>query len=200
MSDSGGGVASSATPHQARMAMLRLASDKKALDSDPPCGVTASPTSEDNFFQWNATVIGPDESPWEGGIYSLRMQFPDQYPDKPPRVRFITEMFHPNIFADGSLCLDIIQDKWKPIYTVGTILSSVQSLLCDPNTESPANQEVSRCLAWQRGSKGASLPFLLFLLLISSRSPHDTTPIPCFPLFFMGSGSQAFSNKQKGVQ
>ena len=142
MSSSEGGGPSAATPHQVKMAMLRLASDKKALEVDAPSGVSASPSSEDNLFQWNATVIGPDESPWEGGIYTLRLQFPDQYPDKPPRVRFITEMFHPNIFADGSLCLDIIQDKWKPIYTVASILSSVQSLLCDPNTDSPANQEV----------------------------------------------------------
>ena len=106
--------------------------------------MSASPSSEDNLFQWQASVVGPDESPWEGGIYKLRLQFPDQYPDKPPRVRFLSEMFHPNIFADGSLCLDIIQDKWKPIYTVASILSSIQSLLCDPNTDSPANQEAAK--------------------------------------------------------
>lgn len=61
-----------------------------------------------------------------GGIYQLRITFPDQYPSKPPRVRFISEMFHPNIFGDGSLCLDILQDKWKPVYTVGSILTSIQ--------------------------------------------------------------------------
>jgi len=52
------------------------------------------------MFTWVASVVGPDESPFEGGIYQLRIQFPDQYPKKPPRVRFITEMFHPNIFVD----------------------------------------------------------------------------------------------------
>jgi ubiquitin-conjugating enzyme E2 A len=127
-----------------QQAILRLASDLKALKADPPSGVSASPSNEDNMFCWQASVIGPDESPWEGGIYKLRLQFPDQYPDKPPRVRFLTEMFHPNIFADGSLCLDIIQDKWKPIYTVSSILSSIQSLLCDPNTDSPANQDAAK--------------------------------------------------------
>jgi len=86
----------------------------------------------------------PRSTPPAGGIYLLRLQFPDQYPDKPPRVKFVSEMFHPNIFADGSLCLDIIQDKWKPIYTVSSILSSVQSLLCDPNTDSPANADAAR--------------------------------------------------------
>jgi ubiquitin-conjugating enzyme E2 A len=60
-------------------------------------------------------------------------------------------MFHPNIFADGSLCLDIIQDKWKPIYTVSSILSSVQSLLCDPNIESPANVDAARL--WSTAKK-----------------------------------------------
>ena len=79
-----------------------------------------------------------------GGLFLLRLQFPDQYPDKAPRVKFVSEMFHPNIFSDGNLCLDIIQEKWKPIYTVSSILASVQSLLCDPNTESPANADAAR--------------------------------------------------------
>lgn len=129
-----------------RMAMLRLMSDFKAIQADPPSGVSASPVSEDNLFTWNATIIGPDESPWEGGIYQVRLQFPDQYPEKAPRVRFITEMFHPNIFPDGTLCLDIIQDKWKPIYTVSMILTSIQSLLCDPNNDSPANVDAARMM------------------------------------------------------
>jgi ubiquitin-conjugating enzyme E2 A len=81
-----------------------------------------------------------------GGIFSLRLQFPDQYPDKPPQVRFTCDMFHPNVYADGSLCLDIIQDLWKPIYTVDMLLTSIQSLLTDPNTDSPANVEAARLL------------------------------------------------------
>lgn len=133
-----------ASAQQARVAMLRLSSDLKAILADPPSGVSASPVSEDNLFQWAATIVGPDESPWEGGIFTLRLQFPDQYPDKPPRVRFLTEMFHPNVFADGSLCLDILQDKWKPVYSVASILTSIQSLLTDPNIDSPANVEAAR--------------------------------------------------------
>jgi len=124
-------------------AMLRLMGDLKTLQVDPPGGISASPVSDDNVFHWNATVIGPDETPWEGGIYTLRLIFPECYPDKAPKIRFTTEMFHPNVYSDGSICLDIIQDKWAPIYSVSTILTSIQSLLSDPNPASPANPEAA---------------------------------------------------------
>ena len=65
-----------------------------------------------SFNSFIASLVGPDESPWEGGIYSLRLTFPEDYPSKAPKVRFTTDMFHPNVYADGTLCLDIIQDLW----------------------------------------------------------------------------------------
>jgi ubiquitin-conjugating enzyme E2 A len=126
-------------------AMLRLMGDLKEIKTDPPEGVSASPVNDNNLFVWNATILGPDDTPWEGGIYSLRIVFTDEYPSKPPKeVRFTTEMFHPNIYPDGTLCLDIIQDKWSPTYTVSSLLASVQSLLTDPNPNSPANPEAAR--------------------------------------------------------
>ena len=80
----------------------------------------------------------------EGGVFQLRLTFSDRYPEKPPRVRFTSEMFHPNVYTDGTLCLDIIQDAWSPCHNVASILTSIQSLLCDPNCSSPANQEAAR--------------------------------------------------------
>jgi ubiquitin-conjugating enzyme E2 A len=122
----------------------RLMTDLKEMLNEPPEGCSAAPANESNLFVWNASIIGPDESPWEGGIYGLRLQFPEQYPSKPPKVRFTCEMFHPNVYSDGTLCLDIIQDQWSPIYTTSTILTSIQSLLTDPNPNSPANAEAAR--------------------------------------------------------
>lgn len=114
----------------------------------------------------------PSRHPLPGGIFSLRLQFPDQYPSKPPRIRFTSSMFHPNgsrtlpsrrctphsltcfllppsllpVYPDGTICLDIIQDLWKPIYTVGMMLASIQSLLTDPNCSSPANIDAAQLL------------------------------------------------------
>jgi ubiquitin-protein ligase len=71
------------------------------------------------------------------------MTFGEQYPEKPPRVRFTSEVFHPNVYSDGTLCMDIIQDQWSPIHNVCTLLTSIQSLLTDPNPASPANPEAA---------------------------------------------------------
>ncbi|XP_073273636.1 ubiquitin-conjugating enzyme E2 2-like [Primulina huaijiensis] len=78
------------------------------------------------------------------GTFKLSLQFTEDYPNKPPTVRFVSRMFHPNIYADGSICLDILQNQWSPIYDVAAILTSIQSLLCDPNPNSPANSESAR--------------------------------------------------------
>lgn len=126
------------------VARLRLMTDLKLSRQEPPEGCSASPLSEENLFVWGATIFGPPETPWEGGVYALRLTFTEAYPEKPPRVRFTCEMFHPNVYTDGTLCLDIIQDKWSPIYTVNTILTSIQSLLTDPNPASPANPEAAQ--------------------------------------------------------
>jgi ubiquitin-conjugating enzyme E2 A len=163
---------------------LRLMSDLKAMKQTPPEGVSASPLTDENMYIWGCTIVGPEETAWEGGIFSLRITYGDQYPDKPPRVRFTSEMvrrgpaflprpsplprgllhcfttspgpagelrpsraspaqFHPNIFPDGTLCLDLIQDNWSPIYTTSSILIALRSLLTDPNCASPANPEAA---------------------------------------------------------
>mmetsp|Transcript_32843 Transcript_32843/g.53289 ORF Transcript_32843/g.53289 Transcript_32843/m.53289 type:complete len:156 (+) Transcript_32843:126-593(+) len=131
---------------------LRLLLDLRQINQEPPEGCSASPISDENLLVWGATIFGPDESPWEGGVYSLRLTFGESYPDRPPKVRFTSEMFHPNVYNDGTLCLDIIQDAWVPTYTVSTILTSIQSLLTDPNPASPANPEAAHLYSSDRGA------------------------------------------------
>lgn len=74
----------------------------------------------------------------------MTLEFTEEYPIKPPSVKFITKIFHPNVYASGQICLDILQNQWSPIYDVSAILTSIQSLLTDPNPNSPANVEAAR--------------------------------------------------------
>ncbi|PPD73472.1 hypothetical protein GOBAR_DD29605 [Gossypium barbadense] len=124
-------------------ARKRLMRDFKRLQQDPPAGISGAP-QDNNIMFWNAVIFGPDDTPWDGGTFKLTLQFMEDYPNKPPTVRFVSRMFHPNIYADGSICLDILQNQWSPIYDVAAILTSIQSLLCDPNPNSPANSEAAR--------------------------------------------------------
>lgn len=73
------------------------------------------------------------ETPFEDGTFRLVLTFDESYPNKPPVVKFLSKMFHPNVYANGELCLDILQNRWSPTYDVAAILTSIQSLLHDPN-------------------------------------------------------------------
>merc|ERR1712061_811625 len=124
-------------------ARRRLMRDFKGLQEDPPAGVSGAP-GENNIMLWNAVIFGPHDTPFEDGTFKLTMEFSEEYPNKAPVVRFESKMFHPNIYADGGICLDILQNQWSPIYDVSAILTSIQSLLTDPNPNSPANSEAAR--------------------------------------------------------
>ena len=117
--------------------------DFKRLVTDPPAGICATP-EEDDILSWHGAIFGPEDTPWEGGTFKVTLQFSEEYPNKAPVVKFVSRMFHPNIYQNGSICLDILQNLWSPIYDVSGILTSIQSLLSDPNPASPANGEAAR--------------------------------------------------------
>ena len=79
-----------------------------------------------------------------GATLRLELSFTEEYPNKPPVVKFVTKLFHPNVYTNGAICLDILQNQWSPIYDVAAILTSIQSLLTDPNPNSPANVEAAK--------------------------------------------------------
>ena len=125
----------------------RLMRDLKKLRSEPIPGISAAPTED--LMVWQAVIFGPEDTPWEGGTFKLALEFTEEFPYKAPIVRFTTKMFHPNskaytVYNDGTICLDILQNQWSPIYDIQAILTSIQSLLCDPNPNSPANSEAAR--------------------------------------------------------
>ena len=123
--------------------LKRLAKELKNLRKDPPEGVSAGPINDDNFYAWEAIIIGPVETPYEGGVFKLRMYFPNEYPFRPPKVKFLTKIFHPNINSRGDICLDILRDRWSPALTASRVLLSVTSLLSDPNPNDPLVPEIA---------------------------------------------------------
>ncbi|KAL4327266.1 hypothetical protein AHAS_Ahas13G0082900 [Arachis hypogaea] len=103
---------------------------------------TAGPVGED-MFHWQATIIGPNDSPYAGGVFLVTIHFPPDYPFKPPKVAFRTKVFHPNINSNGNICLDILKEQWSPALTISKVLLSICSLLTDPNPDDPLVPEIA---------------------------------------------------------
>ena len=104
--------------------------------------IEASPINEYNFFHWKATIIGPEYSPYEGGIFKLKIDIPKDFPHKPPKCTFITRIYHPNIDLNGFISLDVLQDQRSPaLCRIIKVLLSISSLLSDPNPDNPINYE-----------------------------------------------------------
>lgn len=128
---------------EARRRLVRDFRGIKQAMENGDSGFAASP-NPDNIFEWGAVIFGGKGTEWEEGIFKLQLTFDDDYPNKPPSVKFLTSVFHPNVYKNGNICLDILQDKWASSLNVESILLSIQSLLGDPNCDSPANGEAAR--------------------------------------------------------
>ncbi|KAG5197405.1 hypothetical protein MG293_017339 [Ovis ammon polii] len=124
------------------MALKRIQKELTDLQRDPPAQCSAGPVGDD-LFHWQATIMGPNDSPYQGGVFFLTIHFPTDYPFKPPKVVFTTKIYHPNINSNGSICLDILRSQWSPALTVSKVLLSICSLLCDPNPDDPLVPEIA---------------------------------------------------------
>ena len=125
--------------------MRRIQKELKEIQTDPPCNCSAGPVDGD-LYHWTATITGPDDSPYQGGLFFLDVHFHNDYPFKAPRITFITKVYHPNISRDGQICLDILKDEWSAALTISKILLSISSLLTDPNPDDPLVPEIANVL------------------------------------------------------
>lgn len=120
----------------------RIVKETQRLMAEPVPGITAKP-DETNARYFHVTVDGPEGSPFEDGIFKLELFLPEDYPMAPPKVRFMTKIYHPNIDKLGRICLDILKDKWSPALQIRTVLLSIQALLSAPNPDDPLDTTVA---------------------------------------------------------
>ena len=126
-------------------ALKRIERELIEIGRDPPVNCSAGPDGDGiNLFEWRATIMGPCDSPYQGGVFFLSVRFPQQYPFKPPAVKFLTKIYHPNINANGNICLDILKENWSPALTISKVLLSICSLLCDPNPDDPLVVDIAQ--------------------------------------------------------
>jgi len=115
----------------------RITRELAMLSSDPPPGISCyAPT--DNLTYLHGTIVGPPDTPFESAIFLLTINIPNRYPFEPPRVRFVTPLWHPNIDASGRICLDTLKSRpagsWSPAVSLPSLLLSIRSLMAEPNS------------------------------------------------------------------
>merc|ERR1712166_530303 len=156
----------SQSTHSAR-ALKRIMKELKDLGNDPPANCSAGPHTSEDMFSWKATVMGPEKSAYEGGVFFLNVNFPTDYPFKPPKVQFTTKIYHCNVNSNGSICLDILKDQWSPALTISKVLLSISSLLTDPNPNDPLVPEIAQ-------------------LYLKDKKKHDETAVDWVKRYAMG--------------
>ena len=122
--------------------LKRIKKELEDMGIDPPAQFSAG-LIRDDLFHWQATIMGPPDSPYQGGVFFLTIDLPTDYPIKPPKIAFTTPIYHPNIDLDGSIGL-IQRSWWSPAMTISTVLHSICSLLYDPNPDDPLVPEIAR--------------------------------------------------------
>jgi ubiquitin-conjugating enzyme E2 D/E len=125
------------------MSLRRIQKELADLTKDPPPNCSAGPIGHD-MYEWAGMIVGPEDTPYSGGLFRLSIYFPADYPYKPPTIKFINKVYHPNINAAGSICLDILKTQWSPALTISKVLLSISSLLSDPNPRDPLSPDIAR--------------------------------------------------------
>jgi ubiquitin-conjugating enzyme E2 N len=130
----------------------RIQQEIKMLDTRPTPGVTAE-VDENNTRYFRVIIDGPVGTPYDGGKFELELFLDENFPMKPPKARFLTKIYHPNIDKLGRICLDTLKDKWTPAIFLQTLLTSIRSLLSTPNPDDPLANDVAQ--HWKKNEKDA---------------------------------------------
>jgi len=133
---------SSRCPKKTSSVTARLMKELSEIMLSTDKSITAFP-DEENTFMWLGKIKGPVDSVYEGLAFKMSLQFPENYPYEAPTIKFVSPCFHPNVDTKGNICLDTLKERWSSCNSVLSILLSIQSLLQDPNNDSPLNTQAA---------------------------------------------------------
>ncbi|KAK9473731.1 ubiquitin-conjugating enzyme/RWD-like protein [Dipodascopsis tothii] len=123
----------------------RIAKEIQDVRQDTTSGIGLEIVNESDLSHLKGSFDGPPGTPYEGAHFVIDIQIPNEYPFKPPKMKFDTRVYHPNISSQtGAICLDILKDTWSPVLTLRASLISLQSLLNSPEPNNPQDAEVAR--------------------------------------------------------
>lgn len=125
------------------MSETRILKEIEEIYRDPPDFISAGPIDDKDIYHWEATIHGPDDSDYKGGVFLLDIKIPKDYPFKAPTCYFKTKIFHPNISAStGKVCISTLS-SWNPSLSISNLLMSILVLLYTPNDASPMNRDAA---------------------------------------------------------
>jgi ubiquitin-protein ligase len=133
-----------------RGALTRIRKELKDIMQNPPGNCSGWAPDPEDLFEWTCAVSGPAESPYDGGMFYIRITFPDDYPFSPPQCTMKTKIYHCNFDASGGICLDVLKDNWSPALTVSKLLLSITSLMAEPNPADPLTPRIAKHLKEDR--------------------------------------------------
>ena len=116
--------------------LKRIKCEIQDAETNPLPNISTTYLKED-MYKWKASILGPEGSPYEGGLFHLNIVIPNNYPFYPPKIMFETKVYHCNIGIGGDICLDLLKEKWSPALTISKVLLCICSLLDDPNPNDP---------------------------------------------------------------
>merc|ERR1712137_323481 len=152
--------------------MMELAALQRESDHDE---IVLYPANDSDIQSWVGFIRGPTDTPFSNGTFELSIDVPSNYPLQPPKIKFVTKVFHPNVhFKTGEICIDVLKDAWSAVYTLQSTLRSLIALLSLPAADSPLNCDAGNLLR-SGDERGFNSVARMYTLL------HASTPFPLPP-------------------
>lgn len=124
-------------------AAMRLKKEYQMLVENPIPGSKVYLENDEDLRNWIVVIEGPVGTPYEGGLFKALFQFPENFPFKPPKPKFATTVYHPNVnLTTGQLCQATFEDAWTPTQKIADMIKKIIGLLEEPNTSTPVEPEI----------------------------------------------------------